>query len=133
MIASLTAILICQLLGEATVRATGLPLPGPVLGMVLMLGLLALRDGLGARLPAELRGDGPERVGRFLLAHLSLLFVPAGVGVVQRLDILGAHGLALGIALVVSTVLALLATVFTFRLLARVLERGAEPGAGPQP
>ncbi len=60
-----------------------------------------------------------ERTGKGLLAHLSLLFVPAGAGVIGRLDVLAAHGLALAVSLVVSTAVALVATVLTFSAVAK--------------
>jgi len=44
MLASLSLILLCQLIGEAVVRGLGLPLPGPVLGLLLLLILLLARD-----------------------------------------------------------------------------------------
>lgn len=78
MIASIAVILACQLAGEVLTRGLGLPVPGPVLGMVALFAVLALR----ARLPEPPAWLGVEPVGRFLLANLSLLFVPAGVGVV---------------------------------------------------
>jgi putative effector of murein hydrolase LrgA (UPF0299 family) len=123
MIAALALILFCQLAGEAVARGSGLPIPGPVLGMALLVALLLLRDRV-ATLPTFLRDGSVERTGRGLLSHLSLLFVPAGVGVVQNLDVLASSGLALAVALVVSTLLAMLAAVATFRLVARVTERG---------
>jgi holin-like protein len=124
-IAGLTLILAAQLAGEALARGAGWPVPGPVIGMALLLALLVLKDRLPARrVPAALAGGGLEATGRGLLAHLSLLFVPAGVGVVQRLDVLTAHGPALAAALVVSTLAALAATAGTFLLVARLMERG---------
>ena len=124
MIAGLTLILAAQLAGEALARGTGWPVPGPVIGMALLLVLLVLRDRLPARhVPGAFAGGSLESTGRGLLAHLSLLFVPAGVGVVQRLDVLAAHGLALAAALVVSTLAALAATAGTFLLVARLMER----------
>ncbi|MBX9739172.1 MAG: CidA/LrgA family protein [Beijerinckiaceae bacterium] len=119
MIVSLGLLLVCQLLGEIVARASGLPIPGPVLGMALMLALLLARDHLAPVIPAEVRDGALERTSNAILANLSLLFVPAGVGVVQKLDLVAAHGAALLVALVVSTVLALLVTVATFRLIAR--------------
>ncbi|MDB5509617.1 MAG: CidA/LrgA family protein [Hyphomicrobiales bacterium] len=119
MIVSLGLLLLCQLVGEAVARATDLPVPGPVLGMALMLSLLLARDRLERVTPVELHDGTLERTSNALLANLSLLFVPAGVGVVQRLDLMATHGVALLVALGVSTVLALLATVATFRLIAR--------------
>jgi putative effector of murein hydrolase LrgA (UPF0299 family) len=119
MIPSLAAILLCQLVGEALARGTGLPIPGPVVGMAIMLGLLFARDALRDRLPKPLAGDALERTGRGLLSHLSLLFVPAGVGVVQNLQVLGDYGVALAVTLVVSTLATLLATVGIFLWVAR--------------
>jgi holin-like protein len=115
MIAGLTVILVCQLCGEAIVRGFGWPVPGPVLGMLFLFAALSLRDRFGA--PAE--GGPVEATAKVLLANLSLLFVPAGAGVVQRLDVLKEHGTGLAIALVVSTVLTLLVTVVTFLAVSR--------------
>ncbi|MEK9968955.1 MAG: CidA/LrgA family protein [Ferrovibrio sp.] len=120
MIAALTTILLCQLAGEALARGLGISIPGPVLGLVFMLALLALRDRLRARLPAVLTATTLETTGKGILAHLSLLFVPAGVGVVQRLDVFGAWAWQLGITLVLSTVAALVATLLTFKLMLRL-------------
>lgn len=119
MIASLAVILGCQLLGEAVTRGLGLPVPGPVLGMAAMIGVLWLRDRYR---PPIL--EAVEPAGRFLLANLSLLFVPAGVGLVGNLEVLAGNWLALAVALVVSTVLTLVVSVVTFRLVARAMGQG---------
>jgi putative effector of murein hydrolase LrgA (UPF0299 family) len=102
------------LLGEVVARGLGLPVPGPVLGMAAMVGVLWLRDRFR---PPVL--DGVEPAGRFLLAHLSLLFVPAGVGVVGNLEVLAGQWLVLSVALILSTVLTLVVSVVTFRVVAR--------------
>ena len=120
MIAALTTILLCQLAGEVLARGIGLPIPGPVLGLVLMLLLLSIRERFRKRLPDTLTGPALDSTGRTILAHLSLLFVPAGVGVVQRLDVFGAYALPLAITLVVSTIAALVATLLTFKLVLRL-------------
>ncbi|MBL4918042.1 CidA/LrgA family protein [Szabonella alba] len=119
----LNAILIllgCQLAGEATARSLGLPLPGPVLGLVLLLAGFALFPAL----PALMR---PLASG--LLAHLSLLFVPAGVGVIGHLDRLGGQGAVLLAALVVSTGLAIAAGALAFVAVSRLTEGPGSPGA----
>ncbi len=116
MIGSLAVILGCQLAGEVLARAFGLPVPGPVIGMAAMVGVLWLRDRFAPPVLA-----GVEPAGRFLLAHLSLLFVPAGVGVVGNLDVLAAEWLALAVALMVSTLLTLVVSVVTFRVVARAM------------
>jgi holin-like protein len=87
MIASLSLILLCQLAGEVFVRGLALPMPGPVIGLMLLLVLLVARDRFAVLARGPLQGDGVESASRGLLANLSLLFVPAGVGVVQKLDL----------------------------------------------
>jgi putative effector of murein hydrolase LrgA (UPF0299 family) len=126
MIASLSLILLCQLTGEVFVRGLGLPMPGPVVGMVLLLLLLLARDLFVMLARGPLQGDGVESASRGLLAHLSLLFIPAGVGVVQKLDLLAEHGIAILAVLAISVVITLLVTVTTFRVASRFLARGQE-------
>jgi len=101
LIGALTILLLCQLAGEAVARGAGIPLPGPVIGLVLLLILLAIRG----RVPTELRN-----LSQGLLSHLGLLFVPAGVGVVTQLGALGRDWLAIAVAILVSTAAGLLAT-----------------------
>lgn len=124
MLASLAALLLCQLAGEAIVRAAELPVPGPVIGMVLLFALMIF----GAPLPDMLRdtADG-------VLRHLSLLFVPAGVGLVNNLDRLGSDGALLLIVVVTSTVIALASTALVFAGVARLMgdKDGARSGLTP--
>ncbi|MCF6444899.1 CidA/LrgA family protein [Nereida sp. MMG025] len=110
MIYHLALLLICQLVGEVTSRSFALPIPGPVLGMTLLLILLLIR-------PAVAKATTPTATG--LLSHLSLLFVPAGVGVVGHFDKLGENGLAILATLVISTVIALAVGALTFVKLVR--------------
>ena len=124
MIASLSLILLCQLIGEVIVRGLGLPMPGPVLGLLFLLLLLLARDRFALLATGPLSGGGVENASRVLLANLSLLFVPAGVGVVQKLDLLAEHGIAISVVLAVSVVVTLLATVATFVLASRLMTRG---------
>ncbi|ACL55697.1 CidA/LrgA family protein [Methylobacterium nodulans] len=123
MILSLTLLLLCQLLGEIIARGGDLPVPGPVIGMALLLCVMALRDRHPGGLPKPLVDGTLEGTGKGLLANLSLLFVPAGVGVVGRLDVLAAQGPALAATLVVSTAAALVATALTFAWVARRVGR----------
>jgi putative effector of murein hydrolase LrgA (UPF0299 family) len=112
MLPALAALLLCQLAGEAAVRVLGLPVPGPVVGMVILFALLAAR----APLPAMMQdtSDG-------ILRHLSLLFVPAGVGLVNNLDRLGSDGLRLFVVVLLSTVIALTTTALVFAGIARLM------------
>jgi putative effector of murein hydrolase LrgA (UPF0299 family) len=118
MIAGIAVILACQLVGEVVARGLGLPVPGPVLGMALLFGVLVIA---GRVAPVQAGVAGAIPVGRVLLAHLSLLFVPAGVGVVGNLDVLAAEAGVIAVALVVSTVATLVVSVVTFRLVARLM------------
>ncbi|MBX9932478.1 MAG: CidA/LrgA family protein [Methylobacterium sp.] len=131
MVVALTLILVAQLLGEALAHGLGLPVPGPLIGMALVLLFLILRDrapgGAERVLPRPLVDGSLEATGKGLLAHLSLLFVPAGAGIVGRLDILAAHGFAIAAIVAISTILTLSATAITFVAVARVLERGKDP------
>ena len=124
MIASLSLILLCQLAGEVIVRGLGLPMPGPVLGLLFLLLLLLARDRFKVLARGPLQRDGVESASRGLLANLSLLFVPAGVGVVQKLDLVAAHGIAVTAVLVVSVAVTLLVTVATFLVASRLMTRG---------
>lgn len=119
MLLSLGLILLCQLVGEAIARGTNVPVPGPVIGLVLCVLLLLARDRIGLRAPVEMRDGTFEETGRGILSHLSLLFIPAGVGVVQRLDILAGNALVIVLALVTSTVLSLAVTALVFSFVAR--------------
>jgi holin-like protein len=126
MIANLSLILICQLIGEVLVHGLGLPMPGPVIGLLLLLLLLLARDRFVVLARGPLQGDGVESASRGLLAHLSLLFGPAGVGVVQKLDLLAEHGIAILAILAISVVITLLVTVATFLVASRLLARRQE-------
>ena len=115
MIHALALILLCQLSGEALARLLGLPVPGPVLGMGLMLVLLSASTRIaGLVVP----------VGAGILRHIALLFVPAGVGVVGHLDRLGPQAAALALAIAVSTALAIAAGALAFVLVARMAGSG---------
>jgi len=105
MIEALTFLLLAQLTGEVLVRAIGLPVPGPVIGLVLLALILAWR-GIPQTLHTTALG---------LLRNLSLLFVPAGVGVIRQADVLADNWLALSVALIVSSAATLAVTALVFR------------------
>lgn len=117
MIGHLAILLAFQLAGEVIARGAALPLPGPVLGLAGLLVTCIAWPALGQRMLGTAQG---------LLAHLSLLFVPAGVGVVAHIGSLGTQGPALLLALVGSTLLALVAGVMVFVGLTRLT--GSEAG-----
>lgn len=107
MLAAITLLLLFQLAGEAIALLFKLPVPGPVIGMGLLFVALTLRGGPSQ----ELRGTAQN-----LLQHLSLLFVPAGVGVMLHLQRIADEWLPLLAALVVSTLATLMVTALVLRL-----------------
>lgn len=111
MLGSLTLILICQLIGEIITRLTRIPVPGPVIGMILLFCGLVF---FPRRMPSEV-----EAVGGFLLRYLALLFVPAGVGVITHLDLLMKSWAPLSGAIIIGT----LATIAVTGLVMKFLNR----------
>jgi putative effector of murein hydrolase LrgA (UPF0299 family) len=123
MIRALAVLLFCQLAGEIAARALALPIPGPVLGIVLLfLGLQALA-GRGALDPDTIDETDLGRTAGGLLPNLGLLFVPAGVGVVEHLGLFARHGVALLAALVGSTLVTLVVTALVFGAVSARLAR----------
>lgn len=102
-------------------RGLAVPAPGPVVGMALLFAFLAARDRLPSSHPLSERFQYVETTGKGLLANLSLMFVPAGVGVVKNLGVLSAQGVGLLAALFVSTLATLIVSVAAFRLVSRLL------------
>lgn len=103
----ITWLLVFQSVGELLARGLGLPLPGPVIGMILLL--LALRWPAVQTPVAECAG--------FLLSHLSLLFVPVGVGVMTHLSLVSQYGARMLAVVVLSTLAGLGVTVLSLHLL----------------
>ena len=121
MIPALATLLVCQLIGEALVRTLAVPVPGPVVGMAgLLLVLIGWPRWLAALKPTA----------QTLLQHLSLLFVPAGVGVMLHLQRLGQEALAIGVALVLSTWIGLASAALT---MAWLMKRVTPPDREPAP
>ncbi len=106
MLAAFAVLLLFQCLGEAIVFVLHLPLPGPVAGMLLLTGALIVFPTLQALV---------EQAANALLSHLSLLFVPAGVGIVVAAASGSGHWLAILASVVVSTILALAVTGLLLR------------------
>lgn len=122
MLGFMTLLLVCQLIGEVLSEGLSLPLPGPVIGMALLFSGLLVRGGVP---------DGLQQLANGILQHLSLLFVPAGVGVMLHLSLIGEEWLPLSAALIGSAVITIAVTAAVMRLLAKRLgtpenEKGVE-------
>jgi len=109
MIAGLLEILLFQGLGEVVSRFALPLIPGPVLGLALLLAWFRIHK----RVPAEV-----DLVARSLVQHLGLLFVPAAVGVVLFWPHLKANAVAVVAALLVSVVLTIAVSAIVLRALA---------------
>jgi holin-like protein len=121
MIRGFFILLVFQLVGEVLARGLARPAPGPVIGLALLVAALALYGRSRPFDEEALAASDLEQASRGLLAALPLLFVPAGVGVIQYLGLLRDQGVALAAALVVSTVATLIATVGVFLLVKRLV------------
>ncbi|MBO4121582.1 CidA/LrgA family protein [Cupriavidus gilardii] len=128
MLQTLAILLVFQSVGEVFSYALRLPVPGPVIGMILLFCWLAIDD----RLLAIIQGTTAE-----LLKHLSLLFVPAGVGIMVHGSRIGGEWMPIIVALVLSTWLAIATTALVTRALMRkppdspTGATGATGAAGP--
>ncbi len=110
MLQALAVLLVFQCLGEGVSQGLSLAVPGPVIGMLLLLGFVMLRPALA---------DAVEPTALEILRHLSLLFVPAGVGIMVSAGRLRGDALAVVVSIVVSTTLAIAVTALVTRALLR--------------
>lgn len=114
----ITVLLFCQLVGEVIVLSLALPIPGPVVGMLLLLSALTLRGKAIHPLP---------ETANALLSHLSLLFVPAGVGVIVHFHRLGDEWLPIAAALILGTLVTLGVTALMMQGLMRMVGNARGP------
>tara|TARA_B100001179_G_scaffold232553_2_gene225920 strand:+ start:2303 stop:2680 length:378 start_codon:yes stop_codon:yes gene_type:complete len=109
LILGMSLLLACQFAGELIARGLTLPIPGPVIGMVILLIGLSIRG----KVPKSLRTTGEG-----LLRYLTLLFVPAGVGLMVHGRLIADDWLAIAATLVLSTALTLAVTAWVMARLA---------------
>lgn len=108
MISALLVLLGCELAGNALYQMLGVPIPGPVIGMSILVAALAFSKGRassGAPITGSL-----EQTAETLIRHMGLLFVPAGVGLVAEIDVLRSEWLPIAAGLIGSTLLSLAVT-----------------------
>ncbi len=107
------------LAGEGLVRWTGLPLPGGIVGMFLVLGLLVL----GWVNPAMMR-----RGAQWFLAEMLLFFVPAVLAVLDHHEFLGWLGLKILAVILIGTITVMGVTALTVDLCCRWKSGHGSPG-----
>jgi holin-like protein len=121
MIQGLAALLVFQLIGEAIVFGFKLTIPGSVVGLLLLAVALAMVKTRFSRTRVDV-----ETTSTALLGNLGLLFVPAGVGIVENLDLVAKNGVTLMLILLASTVITLAVTVWVFIAMRAFLRRAEE-------
>lgn len=114
LINGMTLLLIYQLVGEVSVRLLALPVPGPVMGMVMLFLTLMIRGRVVKTV---------EPASSALLSHLSLLFVPAGVGLIVHFNRLGSEWLPIGVTLLLSTIITMAVTALVMQWMTRLTVR----------
>lgn len=117
MLVGITILLVFQLVGEVTAYFLGGFVPGPVIGMAMAAIALTLTKGSTFLQPAHERTIDTSKA---ILANLGVLFVPAGVGIIQHLDLIRDRGFALMAIVLLSTVITLTVTVWVFILVKRL-------------
>ncbi len=110
----LTLLLIYQLVGEVSTLALRLPVPGPVLGMVLLFLTLVIRGRSSTALDSGANA---------LLSHLSLLFVPAGVGLMVHFDRIAQEWLPISVAVVLGTMITMASTAAIMQVSTKLLAK----------
>lgn len=113
MLHSIFIIFMFQLVGEATQKYFALPVPGPVIGLVLMLVCLLWTKRTNLPMIADQR-DRLVTTSQQLLSYLSLLFVPIGVGVIMHLQLLEAQLAQIIGVITVGTIFTMVFTAFIF-------------------
>lgn len=120
MIKGLVQLLLFQGLGEVISKLLGLPIPGPVVGLILLLATLLIRNKLDPDL---------DMVATGFTQNLGLLFIPAAVGVVMFIPQLAEYGLAIAAILIASVGLSVAASTITFKLFPSNRKSDSEPAA----
>ncbi|MGY4350199.1 holin-like protein [Bradyrhizobium sp. GM7.3] len=130
MISALLVLMGCELAGNALHQMVGLPVPGPVIGMSILVAALAFRKrraSSGSPIMGSL-----EQTAETLIRHMGLLFVPAGVGLVAEIDVLWSEWLPIAAGLIGSTLLSLAVTglVMHWSIRRRAARRSPDIGQG---
>lgn len=114
MLLPIALILMFQTAGIAIENLFGLTVPGPVMGLLLYLASLFLYPKM-----RELTMP----VVNFLLSHMVIFFVPAGVGLMQYFDLLSREWLAITASIVGSSIIALVTTILVTRTVSRLMQK----------
>ena len=103
----LLILMLCQLVGEIVVIICQLPVSGPILGMFILFTILVIKGGANKSL---------SQTSHILISHLSLLFIPAGVGIIAYLELFKSNWVGVIIVITMSTCITLICTAWTMQL-----------------
>jgi holin-like protein len=104
----LAIILAICFIGEVLNKLLNIPIPGNVIGMIILL--ISLLTGL-------IRLEAIEDVAEFLLKHLAFFFVPAGVGIISSMDIIKANLFPMLVVILLSAIVVMVVTGITVQIL----------------
>lgn len=113
MLIAIFIIFALQLFGEALQQFFGLSIPGPVIGLILLLAALTLTKSNRQPPFVALRGKLIS-TSEHILAYLSLLFVPIGVGVIMHLQLLETQALRILLVILLGTISTMIFTALVF-------------------
>lgn len=117
MLLALFILLLFQLLGEGTVQVLHLFVPGPVMGMVYFFIALVLWKPMKGYV---------DDLSKFITTHLSLFYIPAGVGMIEYFDLFGKYGVGMVLTILISTTITILATALIFHWLLKLSKTRGE-------
>lgn len=104
----LAIILVICFIGEALNRLLNIPIPGNVIGMIILL--ISLLTGF-------IKVEAIEDITEFLLKHLAFFFVPAGIGVISSMDIIAENFLPMLAVILLSTIVVIVVTGITVQII----------------
>jgi holin-like protein len=108
--------------GNFIARWLNVPIPGNVIGMLLLLGLLSSK---------ALRPEWIESGGGLLLKHLAFFFIPITVGLMELTDVLRSSWPGLLMVLMISTAVGIVASGFSAQALTFLHKNGASDRRDP--
>jgi len=109
-----TTLLVCQLIGTVIQQLSGLPVPGAVIGMLMLFSYFMWAK----KIPSDL-----QHTSLAVLRYLPLFFVPAGVGIIQQFPLIKREWLSITIALIGSTAITIALTGWFMQLCLRLMAR----------
>lgn len=113
LVLSLSIIFACLLVGELLAALFGLPLPGSIIGLVILTVLLQTK---------VVKVEWIEKTANVLIKYMSFFFIPPGVGLICYLGLLKAQWCPIVVSCVVSTLFVLASSALVYKLALKVFK-----------